>query len=287
MSDPFRQASDATSVGDSSSGSPFQVKPFRRGRPLRRKEQTPEVKKTRGFFGKLFGAPEPSEELAAEPVLRGVFSGAKMESEATPIEEIEEKISSPTSNEEAEFTLPRKETDSEKLRKRHEELLQALGSTCEALKESRSQAVEVRLSEVLPPMPTENLEALAKTQFEVSESLGKMVSEFAEVGRREGQMVSSLGKIDLTLGQLNRSNERTLTTMDEMKGVFARVSESMDTMQNGVEISTQRYERLCKRLGDSEKENLLAVTKLQKQMLGVTRLIGGALVICVLVLIFR
>ncbi len=245
---------------------PPQPKPFKRARPITAKEILPKKEEKQSFFGKLFGGTKsPEKENKNEDY----------------------QSSAPEPENQTPFALPRKPTESDTNGKRHEELIQAVESIRKALADSQARKVEVSLAESVPPMPIENLEALTKTQGQVSGALEKVAGQLDEAGKREGKMIDSLSKLDGSLGELTRFSEKSISTMDGTKGLLAKAHGSMDAMQNELKNSAKRYEELCEKIQLAEKENKEAIAKLQKRTVLVMGLLGLALIVSLIVAIAK
>jgi hypothetical protein len=91
-------------------------------------------------------------------------------------------------------------------------------------------------------------------------------------------MMESLTRVDGSLSALSRASEKSVTTMDGMKGVFAKVSGSMEAVQSELKKSSRRYETLCEKVQKADQESAETIVKLQKRTLVVTGLLGIALV---------
>lgn len=274
MNNPFRPISGTSSglapnqgeapltyMQEDSNNAPPQPKPFKRGPSLRGVEVVPEEEKKMGFFGKLFGGSKSSKkEKKSEEPDKG----------------------SPDPDKKDSFSLPRKSTECEAAGERHSELIQAVDGIRKALAESKAQKVEVDLSKIPPLLPPEHLDSLAKTQVQVSGALEKVAGQLDEAGRRESKVIDSLSQVDGSLGELTRFSEKSVSTMDGMKGVFAKASGSMEAMQSELKKSASRYEELCEKIQQSEKENKETIAQLQKRTLMVMGLLGIALVACLI-----
>lgn len=232
--------------------------------PIRVKKVRKRVKKTekQGFFAKLFGGGKPTGDLPEPP-----------EAEEAPKTEIP-------------FDLPQKPTDGELMIKRHEELLQSVDDICKSLEATRPQQVEVSLTDVLPPIPAENFNELADTQIQVTGALEKVADRLDEAGRRDGEMMDTLSRFDGTLSELSRTNERSVSAIDGMKGVFAQVSGSMESVQTEMKKTSHRYEELCESIQKSDDERAKVIVQLQKRTLMVTSLLGIAVLIGLLLVAF-
>jgi DNA repair ATPase RecN len=162
--------------------------------------------------------------------------------------------------------------------KRHEELIKSVDDICKSLEKAQPQKVELKVTDILPPIPAENIAALTRTQVQVTGVLEKVAGRLDEAGKRDGQMMDSLTRVDGSLSALSRASEKSVTTMDGMKGVFAKVSGSMEAVQSELKKSSRRYETLCEKVQKADQESAETIVKLQKRTLVVTGLLGIALV---------
>jgi hypothetical protein len=213
-------------------------------------------KKKVGFFGKLFGAGKSQTKSAHN----------------------QKVVTRSSVGEEASLSLPGKSTESEAMLKRHEELIKSVDDICKSLEATKSQKVEVSVSDMMPPFPTDNLDALTRTQVQVGGVLEKVAGRLDEAGKRDGLVMDSLTRVDGTLAALSRASDRSVTTMDGMKGIFAQVSGSMESVRTELKKSGRRYEELCEKVRNTDQENAETIAKLQKRTLLVTVLLGVALV---------
>ncbi|MFT7172807.1 MAG: hypothetical protein ACI9NQ_001023 [Paracoccaceae bacterium] len=222
--------------------------------------RAPKSKKTGekklGLFGKLFGGGKSSPKPRAD------------DAKSVP----------PLSCDDAPFSLPRKPTESDVMIKRHEELIKSVDDICKSLEKAQPQKVELKVTDILPPIPAENIAALTRTQVQVTGVLEKVAGRLDEAGKRDGQMMDSLTRVDGSLSALSRASEKSVTTMDGMKGVFAKVSGSMEAVQSELKKSSRRYETLCEKVQKADQESAETIVKLQKRTLVVTGLLGIALV---------
>lgn len=216
----------------------------------------------KGFFARIFGTGKPTVELPEPP------------------EEPERK------EEEVPFELPKKPADGELMIKRHEELLQSVDDICRSLESHSSRPVEVSLTDVLPPIPAENFDALADTQREVTGALEKVADRLDEAGKRDAEVVDTLSRFDHTLSELSRTNEQSVTAMDGMKGIFAQVSGSMESVQTELKKTSHRYEDLCESIQKADDERAKIIVQLQKRTLMVTSILGAAVLIGLLLVAF-
>jgi len=212
-------------------------------------------KKKVGFFGKLFGAGKSQSKPAHD-----------------------QKVVARSTEEEVTLSLPKKLTESDAMLKRHEELIKSVDDICKSLEATKSQKVEVSVADVMPPIPTDNLDALTRTQEQVGGVLEKVSGRLDEAGKRDSLVMDSLTRVDGTLAALSRVSDRSVTTMDGMKGIFAQVSGSMESVQTELKKSGRRYEELCEKVRKTDQDNAETIAKLQKRTLLVTVLLGAALV---------
>ena len=210
-------------------------------------------KKKVGFFGKLFGAGKSQAGSAQN-----------------------QKVV--TREEEVPGSLPKKSAESEAMLKRHEELIKSVDDICKTLEATKFQKVEVSVSDMMPPFPTDNLDALTRTQVQVGGVLEKVAGRLDEAGKRDGLVMDSLTRVDGTLAALSRASDRSVTTMDGMKGIFSQVSGSMESVQSELKKSGRRYEELCEKVRKTDQENAETIARLQKRTLFVTVILGVALV---------
>jgi|TARA_B110000438_G_scaffold267846_1_gene282998 hypothetical protein len=227
--------------------------------PLNSTEENPPKKeKKKGFFSKIFGGRAPA-----------------IKAPCLPADEVEE---------EGPFVLPKKPTDSELVTKRHAEFIQSVDDICKSLESTQPQRGEVSVTDILPPIPVENLDAL--TQVKVTGVLEKVADRLEEASKRDDLVMDSLTQVDGTLAALSRSSERSVTTMDGMKVFFTQVSGSMESMQSELKKSGRRYEDLCEKVRKSDQARAAKIAKLQKRTLMVTSLIGVAVVVALLLVAF-
>lgn len=235
-----------------------------------------------GFLGRLFGG--GSREKLEEKMGRN--RKMQTEEEVGDQRTFAQKVAKKA---EEEFSLPRRVTGEALVTKRHEELMTAVNEICgmlEKAQEREPQAVEVKLSEVLPPMPSENLEVMARTQEKVGEALERVAGTLEDSVKRERLLLDSLTRVDGTLADLSRASEKSVTTMDGMKGVFAQVNGGLEALQTEIRKSGRRYEDLWEKVQKADEDKTAMIAKLQKRTLLVTGLVGVAVVVALLVFVF-
>ncbi|MGJ8696072.1 MAG: hypothetical protein ACSHYF_07125 [Verrucomicrobiaceae bacterium] len=179
--------------------------------------------------------------------------------------------------------LERKLTEKDHLETRHNELLNSVDSICRALEETKDRTIEFKSTDILPPIPMENIEALTRSTEQVSGALDQVSTHLASVGKRDDLMIKSLDRVDGTLGSLQQTNEKSITAIDGLKGVLSGVRAAMGEMQQETKKSAKRYEELVEKMSKTEAEHSATVLKIQKRTLWVNVALGVALVIGLIV----
>ena len=219
-------------------------------------DETPEKK---GWLSRLFGRSKKEDSASKE--ISAPIEHPKEEAVVKPLSEKELMV------------------------KRHEDLLKSVNDICKSLETSRSQKVEVSVVDLVPPLPVENIDALTRTQEAVSGVLEKVSGRLDKVGERDGLVIDSMKKVDLSLASLSKVGERSITSMDGVKGTLGQVNGTMESMHGELKRTGKRYEELCEKVQNSEREHAETMLKLQKRTLLVNAFLGIALIACVIAVI--
>ena len=171
------------------------------------------------------------------------------------------------------------------LMKRHDDLLKSVNDICKSLETSRAQKVEVSVVDLVPPFPVENIDALTRTQVVVSGVLEKVSGRLDKVGERDGLVIESMKKVDVSLSLLSKVGERSITSMDGVNGTLGQVNGTMESMQVEVKRAGKRYEELCEKVQNNERDHAETMLKLQKRTSMVNAFLGLALVACVIAVV--
>lgn len=218
-------------------------------------DDTPEKK---GWFSRFFGRPKKDDSVEKEI--------------SEPVEQPKEAVVKPLS-------------EKELMMKRHDDLLKSVNDICKSLETSRAQKVEVSVVDLVPPLPVENIDALTRTQEAVSGVLEKVSGRLDKVGERDGLVIDSMKKVDLSLASLSKVGERSITSMDGVKGTLGQVNGTMESMHVELKRTGKRYEELCEKVQNSERDHAETMLKLQKRTLLVNAFLGIALIACVIAVI--
>ena len=252
-------------------GTPATAKPM----PAKAPTKAPEKK---GWFARLFGKSDSDDVVVKSSNEDKPKVQEKAKEVAQPV--VERKVV----DKPVEKAVAKPLTQ-DPMQKRHDELLNSVNDICRSLENSRAQKVEVSVADLVSPFPVENLDALTRTQEAVSGVLEKVAGRLDSAGKRDDLVVDSLKRVDGSLLSLAQVSERSITSMDGVKGALGSVNGSMETMQIELKRAGKRYEELCEKVQNNEREHVENMQKLQKRSLIMNALLGIALVGCAIAVI--
>ncbi|YCM44720.1 hypothetical protein V2O64_01625 [Verrucomicrobiaceae bacterium 227] len=252
------------------------------GKSIPEESKAKETPAKRGWFSKLFGRSQQEEEKEIVVPTTAVKESSLVAGKPTekPKEVVVKKAVEKSIGKSAE-----KSADKDLMVKRHEDLLNSVNDICKSLETSRAQKVEVSVVDLVPPLPVENIDALTRTQEAVTGVLEKVSGRLDKVGERDVLVIDSLNKVDGSLLSLSKVGERSITSMDGVKGTLGQVNGAMETMQVELKRTGKRYEELCEKVQNSERDHAETMVKLQKRTLLMNAFLGIALVACVIAVV--
>lgn len=266
MKNPFQPSPTAASGGSDSAASPSvgflpsdtkkPPQPVAMSATMADKAPAVDLPEKKGFFSRIFGRSKNEETSKKRNLL---------------LEESKTKVKEPSKD--------------EVVAKRHEDLLNSVNDICRSLETSRAQKVEVSVKDLVPPLPVENIDALTKTQEAVSGVLEKVAGRLDRAGKRDDLVVDSLKKVDVSLASLSKVGERSIFSMDGVKGTLGEVNDTMEGMQAELKRAGSRYEELCEKVQNNEREHAETMQKMQQRTLIVNALLGVSLIGCVVAVI--
>ena len=180
-----------------------------------------------------------------------------------------------------DLSLPvvRRLSEKEKLQNRHNELIDSVGKVCKVLEETQDRTIEFKADDILPPIPIENLDALTKSNEQVSGVLQQVSGRLESVEKRDDLMLKSMSRVDGTMSSLQRVNEKSISTFENMQGTLKNVQGAIEDLKTESQKSSNRYESVIQKMQDQETEHLTLINKIQKRTLWVNLILGVGVII--------
>lgn len=171
----------------------------------------------------------------------------------------------------------------DELQSRHQELMTRMKDLCDRIESDKDRPVQA-VSNTLPPIPRETIDALNSTQQEVNGALHRMNGHLEESRAGQGRMIESMDHVDQTLGAIRSSTDRSVQTMEQIRAAADSMGLQVTKVGSHIDQSQGKFEKLFFQMQEAERGFVEEFAKLQKRSTMITISLASAIFLSIIAL---